>query len=110
MAIDDLVPFVAGFLDTPWPDNSRDDISNGDAFKYATEDLKGVYLEAAAPPGRKVGIAELDDWLWQKTALARVYISLRSSLKDCDDQLLSLISARNLIPGAVLEKLAAAAD
>ena len=111
MAIDDLVPFVAGFLDSPWPDNPRDDIPIGDAFKYATEDLKGVYLEAAAAqPGRKAGIAELDDWFWQKTALARVYIALRSSLKDCDDKLLSQISARNLIPGAVLEKLSAAAN
>ncbi len=111
MAIDDLVPFVAGFLDSPWPDNPRDDIPIGDAFKYATEDLKGVYLEAAAAqPGRKAGIAELDDWFWQETALAQVYIALRSSLKDCDDQLLSQISARNLIPGAVLEKLSAAAN
>ena len=111
MAIDDLVPFLAGFLDAPWPDNPRDDIPIGDLFKYATEDLKGVYLEAAAAqPGRKAGIAELDDWFWQETALARVYIALRSSLKDCDDHLLSKISAQKIIPGVVLEKLTAAAD
>ena len=111
MAIDDLVPFLAGFLDSPWPDNPRDDIPIGDVFKYATEDLKGVYLEAAAAqPGRKAGIAELDDWFWQETGLARVYIALRSSLKDCDDELLTQISARNLIPGAVSEKLTAAAN
>ena len=111
MAIYDLVPFLAGFFDSPWPDNPRDDIPIGDAFKYAVEDLNGVYLEAtAAQPGRKVGIAELDDWFWQETALARVYIALRSSLKDCDGQLLSQIIARSLIPGVVLEKLTAAAD
>ena len=111
MAIDDLVPFLAGFLDSPWPDNPRDDIPIGDAFKYATEDLKSVYLKvAAAQSGRKAGIAELDDWFWQETALARVYIALRSSLKDCDNRLLSQISARDLIPDVVLEKLTAAAD
>ena len=66
--------------------------------------------KCAAQPVRKAGIAELDDWFWQETALAQVYIALRSSLKDCDDQLLSQISARNLIPGAVLEKLSAAAN
>ena len=76
-----------------------------------TEDLKDVYLEAAAAqPGRKAGIAELDDWFWQETGLARVYIALRSSLKDCDDELQTQISARNLIPGAVSEKLTAAAN
>jgi hypothetical protein len=111
MAIDDLVPFLAGFLDSPWPDNPRDDIPIGDAFKYVTEDLKGVYLEAAsAQPGRKAGIAELDDWFWQEMALARVYIALRSSLKDCDDHLLNKISAQKIIPSVVLEKLTAAAD
>ncbi|MEC7538089.1 MAG: hypothetical protein VYB59_12450 [Pseudomonadota bacterium] len=111
MAIDDLVPFLAGFLDSPWPDNPRDDIPIRNAIKYATEDLQGVYLEAAAAqPGRKAGIAELDDWFWQGMALARVYITLRSSLKDCDDQLLSQISARSLILGVVLEKITAAAD
>ena len=111
MAIDDLVPFLAGFLDSPRPDHPRDDIPIGDAFKYVTEDLKGVYLEAtSAQPGRKAGIAELDDWFWQEMALARVYIALRSSLKNCDDHLLSKISAQKIIPGVVLEKLTAAAD
>ncbi|MEC8174435.1 MAG: hypothetical protein VX090_13755, partial [Pseudomonadota bacterium] len=100
MAIDDVIPFVAGFLDSPWPDNPRDDIPIRNAIKYATEDLQGVYLEAAAAqPGRKACIAERDDRFWQETALAQGYIALRSSLKDCNDHLLSKISAQKIIPG-----------
>lgn len=50
--------FITDFLERPWPQNPREDVQLVDTLKYATEDLKSFYLEAAAAqPGRQADSA-----------------------------------------------------
>lgn len=105
MAIEDLVPFITSFLDGKLPPNPRDDVPLADCLKYASEDLKSFYLEAAsAQPGHQAGTGELENWFWDETAAARVFYALRPILMKSEDDLTRLIGARALIPALQRER------
>jgi len=108
--VDGLAAFVTGFLGDTWPANPRGDLPLGNTLKYATEDLKSFYLEAAAAqPGAAAGSAELDTWFWDETTAARVLFALRPVLMESSDELLRQIGNRALIPVMQLERKAKAA-
>jgi hypothetical protein len=107
--ITDLVVFIAGFLERPWPQNPREDVKLIDTLKYATEDLKSFYLEAAAAqPGRQADSAELDNWFWDETTASTILFVLRPILMESGDEYAAKISERTLIPAAQRERKAAA--
>lgn len=109
LEISDLAAFITGFLDRPWPENPREDVALVDTLKYATEDLKSFYFEAAAAqPGRQVDSAELDNWFWDETTAANVLFALRSILMESGDERAANIADRTLIPVAQRERKAAA--
>lgn len=66
-------------------------------LKYAIEDLKAFYSEAAlARPG--ASSLEVADWLWNETALGRLMRQLASVLGDCGDADLAYFADNSLVP------------
>lgn len=106
--IADLAAFITGFLKRPWPKNPRDDVQLVDTLKYATEDLKSFYLEAAAAqPGSHADSVELDNWFWGETTASTILFALRTILIESGDEYAAKTGAKMLIPAAQLERKAA---
>ena len=78
-------------------------------LKYATEDLKSFFLEAAAAqPGRQADSAKLDNWFWDETTASTVLFALRPILMGSGDEYAAKVGDRTLIPAAQRERKAAA--
>ena len=107
--ITDLAAFVTDFLERPRPENPREDVQLVDMLKYATEDLKSFYLEAAvAQPGRQADSAELDNWFWDEKTASAVLCALCPILMESGDEYNAKVGNRTLIPAAQRERKAAA--
>jgi len=71
------VDFVCAFLDGELPDNPRDDLSLSESLKFAVDDLKAFYREAAlAQLGANTGEA-MNDWFYGETATGRALYALK---------------------------------
>lgn len=80
-----------------------------DALKYAVEDLKSFYLEAAAAqPGRQADSTVHDNWFWDETTASTILLALRPILLESGDEYEAKIGERMLIPAAQRERKAAA--
>jgi hypothetical protein len=105
MEIADLAAFITGFLGRAWPKNPREGVKLIDMLKYATEDLKSFYLEAAAAqPGHQANSTELDNWFWDETTASTLLFALRPILIESGDEYAAKTGARTLIPAAQLER------
>jgi hypothetical protein len=72
-----------------------------EALRFAIEDLKAWYQEAAtAQPGSPTAV-ELRNWFWKETALARLFADVRDRALDSDDPAVKTVGARQLVPSAV---------
>ncbi|HAL47019.1 MAG TPA: hypothetical protein DCP37_04630 [Dehalococcoidia bacterium] len=99
MESDAMGSFVAGFLGGGVP-SSEDDLSLGDRFKLAVEDLKSFYFEAAtAQPGQEGADSDtLSDWFWRETVAGKVLFAVRDAHARSEDASLRLVVTRSLIP------------
>ena len=78
-------------------------------LKYATEDLKSFYLEAAvAKPGRQADIAKLDNWFWDETTASAVLFALCPIRMESGEEYTAKVGDRTLISAAQRERKAAA--
>jgi hypothetical protein len=76
MTINEIITFVCTFLDGQVPNSPRDDQSLGQSLKFAVEDLKAFYREAAgAQPGHNTG-KEMNDWFYGGTAAGQALYAL----------------------------------
>ncbi len=97
--LDDLAPFIIGFLGADWPENPRADLTRANTLKMAVEDLRNFYFEAATSrPGEKAGSGELQDWFWDETAAGRVFGALSEIAMASDDPEMRLLGDKTLIP------------
>jgi hypothetical protein len=96
-----MVDFIGEFLDGI-PQNPRQDLSLALTLKFAVDDLKAYYYEAAAGQAGQPGPASLmlDDWFWQETAAGRVLFEVKQSCLKSDDKMLQLVGKLFLIPVA----------
>ena len=91
--IEQAADYAAGFLEQP-PEAGREAAVR---LKYAIEDLKAFYGEAAlARPG--ASSLEVADWLWMETALGRLMRQLALVLKDCGDPDMAYFAENSLVP------------
>ena len=98
--IRDAGRLVAEFLEPPWPDNPRSDLSRAEVFKLACEDLKAFYLEAiSAQPGAP-GPARLADWFWGETLAGEIMLRLKPICLSSDDSEMRFIGKVILVPRA----------
>ncbi|MDP6563528.1 MAG: hypothetical protein QF578_01750 [Alphaproteobacteria bacterium] len=102
MAVEAICPFLCRFLDGEVPDNPRDDLSLAQVLKFAIDDLKAFYREAAsAQPGSNSG-RQINDWFYGETAAGKALYALRPLLNELaeqrEDNYMKLFANRLLIP------------
>jgi hypothetical protein len=74
-------------------------------IRFAIDDLKTLYFEAASVGPHSVGSAALNDWFWRSTMAGKVLAKLRADLLTSDDKGRRLI-ANFIVPGEWVDKLA----
>jgi hypothetical protein len=98
------LPGVLAFLDTllgggtPLP---GPDLTLAQTVRFATEDLRNWYLEAAsARPGGSAGSRTLADWFWGGTAAGRLILRLHPICAASADKTLRALAQGALVPRA----------
>jgi len=78
----------------------------GFAFRYATEDLRNFYLEAAAMrPGGSASAAKRVDWFWGETSAGELLLKLHPVCLASRDEGVREIASSFLIPRAQKHRL-----
>jgi len=67
-------------------------------LRFALDDLKAYYLEAAAAGTSKPSSQQLGDWLWDQTAAGAAILALREASLTSEDERLRLIAGNFMVP------------
>ncbi len=102
---DEVVEFIAAFIQREQPSSPMPDAPPGMALKMATEDLKAYYFEAiTAQPGLSTDSAGLADWFWSQTRAARIINMAREICITSEDKDLKLVGKLLLVPRTQLHR------
>ena len=92
--------YVADFLRGRPVDSPHPDMSTVLALRFAADDLKAYYTEAAAAGAARPSSRQIGDWFWNDTAAGAALHLLRKTHLDSPDDRLKLIATMFLVPGA----------
>jgi hypothetical protein len=90
--------FVASWLSDETPSSPVDGMSAPLALRFAADDLKAYYLEAALAGGGRPSSRQQADWFWNETAAAATLLALRRAHSASADDRLKLIAGNFLVP------------
>ena len=104
MSTTEIADFICIFLNGDVPENPNCVYSVGQNLKFAVEDLKAFYREAAsAQPGNNTG-KQMNDWFYGETAGGKALYTLAPIIKDLaeqrDDRFMKIFADRLLIPAS----------
>ena len=104
MSITVIADFICIFLDGDVPENPNCVYSVGQNLKFAVEDLKAFYREAAsAQPGNNTG-KQMNDWFYGQPAGGKALYALapiiRGLAEQRDDRFMKIFADRLLIPAS----------
>src|SRR5258708_37447580 len=102
LLIGECARYVAEWLRGKAPPSPRDGFSAPLILRFAVDDLKAYYLEAAGAGAAKPSSRQLADWLWDRTAAGAALHALRDVLQVQEDERLRLIVANFIVPSAPL--------
>jgi hypothetical protein len=94
--------YVAAWLRGAAPESPVSDMSAPLALRFALDDVKAYFLEAALVPVTRPSSRQLGEWLWHQTAAGRAIFALRSANLDAADEHLKLIAGNFMVPARVL--------
>jgi len=100
LSVADAGRYVADWLRGKGPPSPRDGYSVPLLLRFAIDDLKAYYLEAAAGGASKPSSHQLGDWLWNGTAAGAGLHALREACLASDDERLKLIAGNFIVPAA----------
>jgi hypothetical protein len=92
--------YIAEWLRGHAPPSMRDGFSAPLMLRFALDDLKAYYLEAAAAGASKPSSQQLGDWLWNETATGAAILALREACLTSEDERLRLIAGNFMVPAA----------
>jgi hypothetical protein len=92
--------YVADWLRGKAPPSPRDGFSAPLLLRFAVDDIKAFYLEAAAAGSARPSSRQLGDWLWNETAAGAAIHALRELLQTSEDERLKLIVSNFMVPAA----------
>jgi hypothetical protein len=100
--MNEAVDLVSGVLDGETPQSPLDGVGGAEFLKFAIDDLKAFYREAAAvQPGANTGQA-VNDWFYGETVAGNALMALRPILIDLgkrlDDSFMTTFGVGLLIP------------
>ena len=98
LPIGDCARYVADWLRGKTPPSPREGFSAPLILRFAVDDVKAYYLEAAAAGAAKPSSRQLGDWFWNESATGAAIHVLREVLQGSDDDRLKLIVANFMVP------------
>jgi len=91
---------LAAFASGSFPRESPvDGLRPVQAARYAADDLKGLYTEAAVAPGDRPSSVQVLDWFWNATVAAALLQRIRGACLASDDRVLNLVASQ-FVPAA----------
>ena len=90
--------YVADWLRGRSPPSLREGFSAPLILRFALDDLKAYYLEAAAAGTSKPSSQQLGNWLWNQTAAGAAILALREASLTSEDERLRLIAGNFMVP------------
>jgi hypothetical protein len=105
LSIEDAARHAASYLAATPAAPYAAGLSAGAAVKRACDDVKAYYYEAvAAQPGNLMA-REIDDWFWQETAAARVFLAIWQVCLKSSDKSLQPLGKLGLVPRVIQHTL-----
>jgi hypothetical protein len=102
LPIRDSGRYVAKWLRGNSPASPREGFSSPLMLRFAIDDLKAFYLEAAGAVDARPSSRQLGDWFWNDTAAGAAVRALRVAHLTSKDERLKLIAANFLVPAGRL--------
>ena len=104
LSITEITDFICTFLDGDVPENPNSNYSVGQNLKFAVDDLKAFYLEAAgSQPGQSTG-KQMNDWFYGETASGKALYALVPVIRNLalqrDDKFMKIFANLLLIPAS----------
>ena len=100
LSISECGRYVADWLCGKAPPSPREAFSGPLMLRFAVDDVKAYYLEAAATGAGRPSSRQLGDWLWNETAAGAAIHALREACLASGDDRLKLIAGNFLVPAA----------
>jgi hypothetical protein len=100
MTIADAARYVADFLRGHPVTSPSPDVSPNLMLRWAVDDLKAYYTEAAGAGDAKPSSRQIGDWFWNQTAAGAALFALRQAHLASPDDRLKLIATMFLVPGS----------
>jgi hypothetical protein len=100
LSINKCAGYVADWLRGRAPSSPREGFSAPLILRFAVDDLKAYWLEAAAGGTAKPSSRQLGDWFWNETAVGAGIHALRAALQGSEDERLRLIAGNFMVPAA----------
>ncbi len=99
LPIPDAGKYVAGWLRGEAPASPNSEMSAPLTLRFAVDDLKAYYFEAALAGPAKPSGKQLGDWFWNDTAAGAAIFRLRKVYLTSADERLKAIAGLFLVPG-----------
>jgi hypothetical protein len=101
-----LPEFMTGFLGDVIPTGGPAAFSDKPALalRFAVDDIKAFYCEAAQSDGRAPASRQVDAWFWYETAAADLLRALRRKGMESELNAMKIVSGRFFVPAPWIEK------
>ncbi len=103
--LDDMAAHLTSFLGGEGAAAPRADMSKALLMRFAADDLKAYYMEAAAVGPGRPSSAQLNDWFWRGTVAGRIMIALRAAAAKSEDKGFNTVGSWFLVPNVWVDKL-----
>jgi hypothetical protein len=99
LELEDAVRFVASFLEDGPPDSGTvEEKPVADLLKYAVEDIKAFYNEAAVSQPGSASIRAIEDWYWGETSAGGLVRAVRQACLEHTDPAVRIAASFLLVP------------
>lgn len=105
LSVDDCAAHIASFVDGPHEQSPRPDLSAAMALRFAVDDLKTFYMEAAARNGQPSS-QQIGEWFWRQTSAGAVLVDLRRHAIESTDKRFRTVGSSFLVPRIWVNALA----
>jgi len=98
--------FLTDFLDGDYPTGGPAAFSDRPALalRFAVDDIKAFYGEAAMSDGQTPASRQVDGWFWNETAAADLIRALRIRGMESDVNAMKVVTSRFFVPAPWIEK------
>jgi hypothetical protein len=98
LPLDQIPGYLASFLRPELPTSASADLPAMSALRFALDDLRACYFEAALSDGARPSSVQLADWFWDHTLVGEIIRSVRRRYLEHEDPLTRAVADGALIP------------